>query len=593
MTAKKQEILDSIPPGWQTYKRLLRYLRPVWWAFTLGIIGNIGFAGVEAGVVAMIKPLLDEGFIAQDKEIFRSLPFYLLGIVLLRGVMGFLSAYWMEYAGSKIVMNMRQDLFQHLVYLPTRFYDHNTSGQLLAKITYNTSQVADACTDALKTVVREGATVIFLAGLMFYYSWKLASLLLVIAPLIVLLIRYASHRFRILSRRIQEAMGSITHRAEEALMGSKVIKIFSGQAEEINSFNSLSHKIFKQQMKVVVTKAISSPAVQFLVSIVLAMVIYLASLQSMENTISAGTFVSMIVALMGITHPLKKLTEINKSLQAGIAAAEGIFSVLDEEKEKDGGSSVLQSVKDNITYRNVAFSYREDGGLVLRDISFSVRQGEVVALVGRSGSGKTTLVSLLPRLYEHYEGSVLIDGTEIRQYTLDSLRKQISLVSQNVTLFNASVMENIAYGNRTAVGEEELLKIAEASYVTEFAKGLPQGLDTVVGENGVTLSGGQRQRIAIARALLKDAPILILDEATSALDTESERYIQEALSGLIRNRTTFVIAHRLSTIEKADRILVLEKGELVEQGSHQQLLSNNSQYAKLHRMQFQDAAATT
>ncbi|MBI4357211.1 MAG: lipid A export permease/ATP-binding protein MsbA [Gammaproteobacteria bacterium] len=588
-----QRSSNSSPSSWQTYRRLLSYVRPVLFALALGVLGNIGFAAVDAAMVALLKPLLDEGFIAHSKEVFKNLPLYVLGIVLLRGATAFLSSYFMEYAGNKVVLSMRQDLFGHLVYLPTTFYDNNTSGLLLSKLTYNTAQIAQACTDALKTLIREGATVVFLLGLMFYHSWKLTLIFMTVGPAILLVIQYASQKFRKLSRKIQDTVGNITHHAEETLTGNRVVKIFTNQEKEIINFNSLLSKNFKQNMKVVVTKAISTPAVQLLVTMVLAIIIYLASNQSLQTSISAGTFVSMIVALMSITHPLKRLTEVNHALQSGIAAAESVFAVLDEEKEKDTGTLILRGIHKEMSYQQVGFEYKSNHKKVLSHISFSAKRGEMIAFVGRSGSGKTTLLSLLPRLYDGYTGEIFIDGVEIQHYTLDSLRQQLSLVSQQVTLFNDTIANNIAYGSRKSISQQELRQVAEASYVMEFVHALPKGLDTLIGDNGIMLSGGQRQRIAIARALLKNAPILILDEATSSLDTESERHIQMAISELSKNRTTLVIAHRLSTVEKADRIIVLDKGQKVEEGTHSQLLAQNSHYAKLYRIQFQEVEEVT
>lgn len=576
--------------NWHTYKRLLTYVKPFWLAFILAIVGNLGFAGIEATMIAALKPFLDQGVIAKDKTILNNLPFYLVGLVTIRGIASFIATYYMSYVGRKVVLTLRQLLFEHLLFLPNRFYDDNSSGQLLSKITYNTAQVASAATEALKAVVKEGATVVFLLGVMFYHSWQLTTVTLLIGPVIFVCVRYVSKRFHKLSKKIQNSMGGITHVAEEALEGVKVIKIFGGQKHESGKFAHVLDKNFNQEMKMTATKAITSPVIQFFVVCSLAAVIYLATRSSIEATFTAGTIVSMVAAMMAILRPIKRLTDVNPTIQRGIAAAESIFEILDKEPEQNSGSLQFKAIEQNILFENVSFAYDTKKGGVLHNINIDIKAGQTIALVGRSGSGKSTLANLLPRFYDQYMGRILVDGTDIREFKLDSLRSNISLVAQGVTLFNASIAENIAYGRLEGASQEAIKAAAESAHIMEFVDKLPNGLETLVGENGVMLSGGQRQRIAIARALLKNAPILILDEATSALDTESEKLIQQALNELIKNRTTLVIAHRLSTIESADKILVMDNGRIIEEGTHKELLQQDQHYAKLYHMQYNDGA---
>lgn len=574
--------------AWQVYKRLLRYLRPLWLMFLLGVLGNVGFSLTDASLIGLIKPLLDEGFIARNKDVFRLLPFVVIGFAVLRGLVSFVAEYCMSYVGRKIVMEMRRQLFSHLLCLPTTYYDSNPSGELLSKLTYNTDQVASACADSVKTVVKEGTMVVALLGVMFYHSFKLSLLFLIAGPLIYVTVRYASARFRRLSRKIQESIGSISHAAEEVFQGNKVVKIFSGQSVELSKFNERVTLNFKQEMKMTATKAMSSPVVQIAVVFVLAAIIYFASLQSMAETISAGTFVSMLAAMLAIMRPIKQLTDVSNTVQRGIAGAESIFQILDEKAEMDRGKHFIHRSKGSIRFQNVSFRYQDEAPYALDRISLDIRPGEVIALVGHSGGGKTTLVNLLPRFYQGYEGLITLDGIDIRNFKLSSLRQQIALVSQQVVLFNDTIAHNIAYAQPERT-RAQIERAAKQAHILEFAGSLEKGLDTFIGENGVKLSGGQRQRIAIARALLKDAPILILDEATSALDTESERYIQAVLASLMQSRTTLVIAHRLSTIEGADQIVVLERGRVLEKGTHRELFEQDGQYAKLYRMQFATA----
>lgn len=574
------------------YKRLLTYSRRYWLAFLLGILGTMLLSGVDAGFAWGIKPILDKGLIARQPSFMHWLPIIIIGAFLMRGVASFMSNYFMALVGRNVVMQFRQDIFSHLLKLPARFYDRSSSGQLLSAIIYNVDQVAKASTDALVTVVQQTGLIVGLLVVMVVTSWQLSILFFVTAPIIAWIARYSSKRMRGLSVSVQKSMGSITHIAEESIEGYKVIRIFGGENYEVEKFNGATLKNRYRELKMIATNTIASSGVQLIGSFVIAITVYLAAAKL--TNITAGGFIAMIAAMFALLKPMKDLTTVNSTIQKGIAAAESIFLLLDEPAEKDTGTKVLSRAKGAITYRNVNFSYSPDRP-VLQQIDFKVEPGQTIALVGRSGSGKSTLVSLLPRFYDGYTGQILIDGIDTQELKLADLRNQFALVSQSVTLFNDTIAHNIAYGRLSDVSEAEIIAALEAAHAMEFVKNLPEGINTLVGENGVLLSGGQRQRLAIARALLKDAPILILDEATSALDTEAERHIQAALDSLMRNRTTVVIAHRLSTVESADKILVLDAGQIIESGTHAELLTLDGYYAKLYRMQFRevDALATS
>jgi subfamily B ATP-binding cassette protein MsbA len=570
--------------GMHLYKRLLRYAQRYWFAFVLGIIGTMLDSGIMAGFTWVIKPLLDKGFVARDPHFIRWLPVGIVAAFIVRGIAGFMSNYYMAWAGRNVVMQFRQDIFSHLLRLPARFFDNTTSGQLLSTIIYNVEQVAKASTDALVTVVQESCFIIGLIVVMMLTSWKLSLLFLVTLPMIAWIARRSSKRMRKLSTNVQSSMGEVTHVAEEMIEGYKVIRTFGGEKYETDKFNKITEKNRFRELKIIATNTLASGGVQLIAGMVIAVMVYLATIKA---HITAGGFTSMIAAMLALLKPMRNLTTVNNTIQKGIAAADSIFSLLDEQPEKDQGTLTLTRAKGEIEYRNVEFYYQQEK-TVLHKINFTVKPGQTIALVGRSGGGKTTLVNLLPRFYDGFSGNILIDGIDILTLKLEDLRNQFALVSQNVILFNDTIAHNIAYGRLEEASEAEIRQAAKAAHALEFIEELPEGLNTLVGENGVLLSGGQRQRIAIARALLKNAPILILDEATSALDTEAERHIQEALEELIQNRTTLVIAHRLSTVEKADKILVLDNGHIVEQGSHQELLTMDGYYAKLYKMQFRD-----
>ncbi len=572
------------------YWRLLQYVYPWKWIFLAAIAGNIGFALVDAYMIALMKPLLDEGFIGKDPSIFAWTPYLIVLTVCGRGLMSFVSVYCMDYVGRQIVMGMRQQLFAQLMHLPVSYFDKTSAGELISKITYNTSQVASASTDAIRTIVKEGATILFLVGLMLYYSWQLTLILVVMAPIIFGIVYVVSQRFRKLSREIQSSMGGITHEAEESIEGIRDVKVFNQSERHIRRFNKISNHNRQQEMKMVATKAITSPLVQSLVAIVLAVVVGLASMEALTNAVSAGTFISMSVALIALMRPIKKMTDINTVIQKGIVAADSIFKVLDLAREKDFAQGKergdIARAQGNISFQDVSFRYAQEGQQVLKNINLHIKSGQSVAFVGKSGSGKSSLVQLLPRFYEGFEGRITLDGRALHEYSLAELRTQFALVSQHVTLLNDTIFENIAYGATEKVSEEAVYEAAKAAHVTEFVEKMPEGFQTVIGDNGVMLSGGQRQRLAIARAILKNAPILILDEATSALDTESEKHIQDALKQLAKRSTMLMIAHRLSTIEHADLIVVLQNGHIIESGQHQGLLDAQGAYASLYAQQY-------
>lgn len=570
------------------YRRLLSYVWPFRYAFMLAILGNILYGIVDAGMIKLMEPLLDEGFVDHNQAFIRWIPFIVVSIFVLRGLATFLSTFFMGWVGRNVVMNFRQEMFQQLLKLPSSYYDRNTSGEILSKITYNVEQVADACSDALTVLIREFCTVLGLLAVMLSISWRLTVLFFITVPLMAGVMSVVSKRMRAVSGRVQESMGSVTHVAEEAIEGQKVIKAFGGQAYEMAQFAKVTQHNRRQEMKMIATSALSIPMIQLIGSVALAGTVYLATLSPenpLRTSITPGAFAAIMAAMIALLKPIKQLTKVNSNIQKGIAGAASIFAFLDEKTENDTGVQSLATVKGNVHFSRVSFKYQTSETLNLENMTFSVKAGETIAIVGRSGGGKSTLVSLLPRFYDA-NGEILIDGINIRDLPLKILRQQIAIVSQQVTLFNDTIARNIAYGQEASV--PEIVNAAKSAYALDFIERLPQGLDTVIGENGVRLSGGQRQRIAIARAILKNAPILILDEATSALDTESERYIQAALEKLMAKCTTLVIAHRLSTIENADRIIVVDKGRIIELGTHNELMELNGLYANLRSMQYQE-----
>ncbi|MBS3786075.1 MAG: lipid A export permease/ATP-binding protein MsbA, partial [Gammaproteobacteria bacterium] len=529
--------------------------------------------------------------VERDPDVIKLIPLGVLSIFIIRGVSSFASQYGTAWISRRIIGRLRAEVFNRLLTLPRRYFDDASSSMLLSRLTYNVEQVAEAGTNAVVIIIRDFATVFFLLAYMFWLSWKLTLTFLLLGPVVIGVVVYVSRRFRKLSHRVQNSVGNIAYVAEEAIEGSDEVRVYGAQAFERARFAQANEQNTKQFMKFAATQALSTPVVQFCAALALSIVVWLATFQDSMTTVSVGSFVSFLTAMLLLLQPLKRLTTVHARIQRGIAAGESIFEVIDELPEQDTGTHTPSRVKGKIEFRDVGLYYRDNSDLVLDGINLTVEAGETVALVGRSGSGKTSLVNLLPRFYEATHGEILLDDVNLQEYRLASLRQQIALVSQQVVLFNATIAENIAYGQPDEMNWSALYEAAEAANAREFIEALPEGFNTQVGENGVLLSGGQRQRIAIARALLKDAPVLILDEATSALDSASELHIQTALERLMEGRTTLVIAHRLSTIERADRILVLDAGRIVESGSHAELIARRGAYAALHRLQFRTEAA--
>lgn len=571
--------------GRQVYRRLLGYAKPYWRVFVIAVLGMILFAATEPLFASLMKPLFDGSFGERNVEDVRRIPLLLIAVFLARGIAGFINTYFLRWVGQRVVANLRQEMFDHLLRAPKTYFDHSGSGQILAKLTYNVQAVADAATTALTTLVRDGFTVILLLGYLLYLDASLSMIFLVIGPVMFTAVALAAKRFRRYTKRIQDRVGLLTHAAQEIIDGHPVVKVFGGERYESRHFSHINEKTRDLSMRMVATEAISVPVVQFFTAAAIGVVVYLSSMQGVRGEISIGTFMSYVVGMALLLGPLKRLSNVNLHVQRGIVAADSLFELLDTPSENDCGTRVLDRISGRVELCDVGHVYDSRKGAALEGIDLVIESGETVAFVGRSGSGKSTLVSLLPRFYDCTTGCIRVDGVDVREATLRSLRRQISLVTQDVMLFNDTVANNIAYGQGDDVSRERLEAVAESAHALEFIQALPEGFDTRIGDRGVLLSGGQRQRLAIARAMFKDAPILILDEATSALDSESERHIQAALRELMEERTTLVIAHRLSTIEHADRIVVLQDGRIVEQGRHADLLKLDGAYAQLHRMQ--------
>jgi subfamily B ATP-binding cassette protein MsbA len=574
------------PVSSSIFRRFRVYLKDFKFAFFIAVIGMIGYSAIDVAVVAQLKPIVDESLGKGDYQYLRLASYFIVPIFVLRGILNFLGTYTVAWIGNHVVMQMRQQLFSRYIHLPVEFHDNNGTGQLISKVIFDTEQVSNAAGKALLTLVRDGAFVVGLLFAMFYYSWQLSLIFILIGPLVAVIVSVVSKRFRQVSKRIQEAMGGLTTAVEQVIKGHKVVLMFGGQELEDKRFADKNNHNRQQNMKLIVARILSVSSIQVIASIALAVVLYVASYPDLVKSLTPGVFVSVVVFMTMLLKPLKQLTTVNSEFQKGMAACVSIFEVLDQQVELDKGTHSIDRVKGKIDFKDVTFSYPSKKEAALKNLSFSVKPGQTYALVGRSGSGKSTISSLLTRFYDNQTGEILLDDVLLRDIPLKDLRRQFALVSQHVVLFNDTIANNIAYGSEGKVSREQILAAAKTAHVLEFLEQLPDGLDTIVGENGFMLSGGQRQRLAIARALLLDAPILILDEATSALDTESERLIQDALDQLQQNRTSIVVAHRLSTIENADTILVIEAGEIIEQGDHQGLLAQNGVYSQLYNMQF-------
>lgn len=583
MTKKHQQEkhdLDKDSSTWQTFLKLWPYIIEHKLILFVSVLLLFLSAFADTSLIAILKPLLDRGFSDGDKSFLLMAPLYIFGLVLLRGIANYGYSVSLAFISGKIVMRIRQRLFNHFVDAPVSYYDHNSNGRLLSRITYDTDQVASSSSDALIIIIRESAFICGLFYTMFYNSWQLSLSLIIITPIVIGLITFISVKFRRLAKNMQNSMGNVTMSVEQMLKGHREIIVFGAQDEESNNFVKISNKFRRDGMRLVSISALSTPIVQLVISFAIAFVLLTAS--NPDLNITAGEFTVVFSSLVALMQPIKSLTSVNASFQKGMAACQTLFSILEQPVEKDMGKLNIERVKGDIEFKHVSFGYETRQQLAIQDISFTVSAGKTVAFVGRSGSGKTTITNLLTRFYDISEGEILIDGHNIQDLTLFCLRNQIGLVSQNVFLFNDTIANNIAYGRLEQYSQAEIEAAAKKAFAYDFIMNFEKGFDTKVGESGVLLSGGQRQRIAIARALLRDNPILILDEATSALDTESERAIQKALDELQKGRTSLVIAHRLSTIENADEILVIDDGHIIEQGNHAALLEKKGIYFNLY-----------
>ena len=557
----------------------------------VGIIAVIAMAAtalIEASLVYLLEPLMDEALVAKNLETAKWLPVAFIAIFIARGIAGFGTEASLGWIGRSVISALRRQVFNKFLTLPARFFDERTAGPLLSRMTYNVEMVAESVTSVVTIAVRDVLTVIAAFGVMLIQSPRLTVFVVILFPVIAVLIRALGIAFRRYSNRIQDSVGEVTQVTEEIVRGNWVVKMFGGYAYERDRLADVDEKNRRQNLKLIRVRSMGVAVTQTIFGFGVALVIFMASRESLEGNLTAGQFISFFSAMMLMLQPVRRITNVNATLQRGVAGAHSLFAIMDEPDEIDTGTVEKHDVRGDIEFRNVSFGYGSEDAPVLHDISVSVRAGQTLAIVGHSGSGKSTLVSLLPRFYETGEGDILLDGVSIRDYTLSNLRDNISLVSQDVVLFDDTIANNLAYGELRVHSREELLKAAEAAHVLDFARELPRGLDTRVGDRGALLSGGQKQRVAIGRALLKDAPVLILDEATSALDSKSERHIQDGLAELMKDRTTLVIAHRLSTVENADLIIVLDAGRIVESGSHAELLAANGHYAALYRMQFSE-----
>ncbi len=570
------------------YLRLLKHVKPYKGRFLIAIIGMVIFAATEPALPALMKPMLDGSFIAKDEVMIRLVPILLILLYIVRGVANFISTVAINWVSTKVIMDLRSNMFRNLLSLPSTYYDRHPTGTIISKLTFDVNQVAGASTDALIIMIKDSLAIFGLLAWMLYIDWKLSLIMFFTVPIIILIVRSISARLRRLNHELQNHMGKITQILEEGILGQRVVKIFDGTDYEQDRFQHAANKVRLVTMKTIITSAINSPIVQLVTVSALAGIVYIASIQSSNNEITAGEFISFFGAMAMLISPIKRLTGVNEILQRGLAASESVFHLIDQQPEIDPDNNLYLEKIDEIKFNNISLTYPGNESATLRDIQLTIAPNETIALVGHSGSGKTTLANILPLFYQPDNGSVLINGVNVQELPLRRLRDQISLVSQDITLFNDTISANIAYGSLSNSSIEQVRNAAEQAHALGFIEKLPNGFDTVIGEKGARLSGGQRQRLAIARALLKDAPILILDEATSALDSHSEKEIQAALDTLIKDRTTIIIAHRLSTISNADRIIVMKDGRIMEEGPHDLLYQNNGLYTHLYNTQFQD-----
>lgn len=584
MSSDSQKITEKTATKGTTWRRVWGFVRPYRWALLLAVFGVALDAAVQGAFALLLQHILDDVFGRRDPFYIRIIPWTIVGLFLLRGIGSYVGTYGVNWVGRRVIMDIRDKVFRKYLSLPARFFDSHPAANLMARMTFDIEQMSLGVSHAVIVIARDLLTILFLLGVMFYQSVQLTLVVFAIVPLVAWIIAYVNKRFRQISHRIQQSVSGVNEVVEEVVRGQKEVRIYGGQTDELKRFERVNNDNRRFNLKITSTQAASSSLVQFLAACALAVIIYFATRPGHIDQISPGSFMSFISAMLALIPPLKRLSDISSTVQRTLAAADSVFYILDQDSEKDSGTRQLPEGPLSVQFENVSLCY-PGGTRALRAIDLSIPAGSVVALVGQSGSGKSSLVGLVPRFYDPSEGHVTINGVDLREYRLSDLRDHLAYVGQNVVLFNDTVANNIAYGSHGKYSREAVREAARKANALEFIEALPEGFDTFIGENGARLSGGQRQRLAIARAILKDAPILILDEATSALDTRSERAIQDALRQVMKNRTTLVVAHRLSTIESADKVVVFDAGRIAEAGSHQELLSRGGLYAQLHALQ--------